>query len=113
MKRLLLILILICAANPVYSQGEASNWYFGFGAGIQFDQGSGNLTVLDNGQLFTNEGCASISTNDGQLLFYTDGSTVYNRMHQVMLDGFGLYGDASSTQSAIIVPKPNDINSYF
>ncbi|NNK68885.1 MAG: T9SS type B sorting domain-containing protein [Flavobacteriaceae bacterium] len=113
LKRLLLILILICAANPVYSQGEASNWYFGFGAGIQFDQGSGNLTVLDNGQLFTNEGCASISTNDGQLLFYTDGSTVYNRMHQVMLDGFGLYGDASSTQSAIIVPKPNDINIYY
>ncbi len=113
MKRLLLILIFLCLAFPAYSQGEASNWYFGFGAGIRFDQGSGNITTLDDGQLFTNEGCASISTSDGQLLFYTDGSTVYNRNHLVMLNGFGLYGDASSTQSAIIVPKPDDINIYY
>ncbi|MBT8272126.1 MAG: hypothetical protein KJO25_08790, partial [Bacteroidia bacterium] len=113
MKRILLILLTLLCSFTAHAQGEASNWYFGFGAGISFDQGSGNITVLDDGQLFTNEGCASISTDNGQLLFYTDGSTVYNRNHDIMDNGSGLFGDASSTQSAIIVPKPGDINIYY
>jgi hypothetical protein len=36
------------------------------------------------------EGCATISNSSGQLLFYTDGITVYNRNHQVMPNGTGL-----------------------
>ncbi len=99
--------------HAVFPQGEAANWYFGFGAGIRFNQASGTIDVLDDGQLFTNEGCASISDSDGNLLFYTDGSTIYNRNHTILPNGTGLYGDASSTQSGIIVQKPNDINIYY
>ena len=113
MKRILLILLTLWCSYGVHAQGEASNWYFGFNAGINFNQATGDITVVDDGQLSTFEGCASISTNGGDLLFYTDGSTVYNRNHEIMLDGSGLYGDASSTQSAIIVPKPEDPDIYY
>lgn len=95
------------------SQNEAANWYFGFGAGIQFDQLNGTVAAVNNGQLNTFEGCASISDADGNLLFYTDGITVYNKNNTVMQNGSGLFGDSSSTQSAIIVPKPNDPNIYY
>ncbi|MBT8184232.1 MAG: T9SS type B sorting domain-containing protein, partial [Eudoraea sp.] len=54
------------------------------------------------------EGCATISDTFGNLLFYTDGLTVYNSNHEIMENGEGLYGDPSSTQSALIVPKPED-----
>ena len=96
-----------------FSQNEAANWYFGFGAGIRFDQINGTVATVNNGQLNTYEGCTSISDADGGLLFYTDGITVYNRTNAVMQNGSGLFGDSSSTQSAIIVPKPDDPNIYY
>jgi len=100
-----------------YSQEEASNWYFGNNAGIKFNT-DGSVTSLSNGQLATDEGCATISDVNGDLLFYTDGITVWNRLHQPMSNanaatGTGLFGDPSSTQSAIIIPKPDDPNIYY
>lgn len=111
MKRKLIIIILIFLANLVEAQGEANNWYFGDQAGITFN--SGVPTALTDGALNTDEGCATISDSAGQLLFYTDGVTVYNRMHNIMLNGAGLLGDFSSTQSSVIVPKPNDSSIYY
>ena len=112
MKKILLIASLLLWAN-LSAQNEAANWYFGYGAGVKFDIESGTVSSVDNGSLSTNEGSASISDPDGNLLFYTDGSIVYNKNHQAMPNGLGLYGDSSSTQSAIIVPKPDDVNIYY
>lgn len=97
----------------MYSQtlGPTSNWYFGNQSGITFT--SGTPTALTNGIINTVEGVATISDNLGNLLFYTDGITVYNRLHLVMTNGTGLFGDASSTQSAIIVQKPGSVNIYY
>lgn len=97
----------------VNAQKEASNWYFGTNAGINFDVDAGTVTTVSDGALSTEEGCTSISDSNGNLLFYTDGRTVYNATHAIMQNGSGLKGDASSTQSALIVPKPNDANIYY
>ena len=112
MKKILLILSLFISLNVV-GQGEASNWYFGENAGMQFDLATGNTTTLNDGQLSTNEGCSTISDANGKLLFYSDGITVWNRNHQVMPNGNGLFGDPSSTQSALVVPKPEDPDIYY
>ena len=113
MKKKILFVSLLLSFAFCFSQNEAANWYFGFGAGIRFDALNGTVASVNNGQLSTNEGCTSISDSDGNLLFYTDGITVYNANHVVMQNGFGLFGDSSSTQSAIIVPKPDDPNLYY
>ena len=112
MKKILLILSLIFSINAI-GQGEAANWYFGFGAGMQFDLATGNTIAVNDGQLFTNEGCSTISDSDGNLLFYSDGTTVYNKNHVIMPNGNGLFGSASATQSALVVPKPDDPNIYY
>lgn len=107
---------LICTIAIIFSansQNKASNWYFGIGAGIKFNPLDNSVSAINDGQLFTIEGCTSISDDSGNLLFYTDGSTVLNQNHRIMLNGTGLIGDSSSTQSAIIVPKPNDPNIYY
>ncbi|WP_350290775.1 T9SS type B sorting domain-containing protein [uncultured Croceitalea sp.] len=96
----------------VIAQGETSNWYFGNRAGLQF-QNDGSVQALTDGQIDTFEGCATISDSFGDLLFYTDGITVYNRNHRVMENGNNLYGDPSSAQSAIIVPKPEDPEKLY
>ena len=112
MKKILLILSLAISAN-LWAQNQAANWYFGQNAGVQFDLTNGTVTSVNDGRLNTREGCTSISDENGVLQLYTDGSTVYNRNHQVMPNGTGLFGDASSTQSAIVVPKPQDPNIYY
>lgn len=90
----------------------AYNWYFGELAGLTFQ--NGNAEVLTDGQLQTNEGSSSISDPvTGALLFYTDGVTVWNRLHEVMPNGTGLNGDPSTSQSALIVPVPGSTTQYY
>lgn len=114
MKRIAAIVLLFGLLFPtlLLSQGETSNWYFGNGAGITFNN-DGNITPVTNGKLDTFEGCATISDSFGNLLFYTDGIRIFNQNHNLMQNGNGLYGDSSSTQSAIIVPKPEDLDVYY
>lgn len=104
-------IIFILLINYSFAQKEASYWYFGFNAGIDFS--SGSPVALNNGSLFTVEGCASISDANGNLLFYTDGTRVWNKNHNQMPAGTNLYGNSSSSQSAIIVPKPGAPEIYF
>lgn len=49
----------------------------------------------------------------GELLFYTDGVTVWNRFHEVMPNGTGLMGDPTTSQSALIIPAPGRQNVYY
>jgi len=106
------ILIFFFVTSLAFSQQEASIWYFGTNAGIKFDN-SGNVTVLTDGQINTSEGCATIADDNGNLLFYTDGITVWNRNHQIMPNGSGLMGNWSSSQSATIVPLPGSSSLYY
>lgn len=85
------------------AQLETSHWYFGHNLGIDFS--SGTAVEDTNGRLETLEGCSSISDSNGNLLFYTDGDdSTFNRNHQPLLNGNNLFGNSSSSQSAIIVP---------
>ena len=95
----------------INAQGEASKWYFGANAGLDFS--ASTPFFLSDGQLSTDEGCATISESNGNLLFYTDGVNVWNKLHNIMPNGSDLTGDASSTQSAIIVPKPGSSSIYY
>lgn len=110
MKKTLILSFLLCL-NLVFSQGEANIWYFGGNAGLDFN--TGVATPLYDGELNTLEGCATISNPAGQLLFYTDGVTVWDRNHNIMPNGTGLLGNSSTTQSAIIVPKPGSSTIYY
>ena len=108
-KLVLLILLLSCCA---YAQSPAGIWYFGKKAGISFNSGPNPVAVTD-GKIDTFEGCATLCDPNGNLLFYTDGSKVWNRNHFVMPNGSGLFGNDSSTQSAIIVTKPGSTTLYY
>lgn len=92
-------------------QKEASVWYFGMKAGIDFN--TLPPQALTNGQLSTSEGCATICNKHGNLLFYTDGINVFDKTHTVMPNGNGLTGNPSSTQSGIIVPNPDSAHIYY
>lgn len=110
MKKFVLAFILNLT-TLIYSQQEANVWYFGNNAGLDFN--SGSPVALLNGQLDTQESCGSIADTSGQLLFYTDGMSVFNRNHVVMPNGSGLLGQSSSSQSGTIVPAPGSTTLFY
>ncbi|ALJ04393.1 hypothetical protein APS56_04235 [Pseudalgibacter alginicilyticus] len=117
MKNALTLLLVCLFVISSFAQKEANNWYFGSYAGMKFNP-DGSTTNLSDGKLDTYEGCTTISDSNGNLLFYTDGISIWNKLHQPMFNanssyGNGLYGDPSSSQSAIVVPKPDDPNIYY
>jgi hypothetical protein len=93
------------------TQGEAENWFFGIGAGLNFS--SGTPEVIPESAINSIEACASISDSEGNLLFYSQANKIFNRDHGVMLNG-DLHGYSNNaTQGVGIVPMPNDLNKYY
>jgi len=111
MKNTSLCLLALALVLPAasWAGSEGNIWYFGNSAGVDFN--SGTPVALTDGQLVTAEGCSSIADASGNLLFYTDGITVWNRDHLVMETG--LFGDPSATQSALVVPVIGSTTEYY
>ncbi|UPS90538.1 T9SS type B sorting domain-containing protein [Bizionia sp. M204] len=104
-------MLTMCIFTMGFAQNEAANWFFGNQAGLSFNFG---YPIPELGALIdTPEGCSTISDKLGNLQFYSDGITVWNRNNTIMQNGTNLLGDKSSTQSALIIPKPNDENIYY
>jgi gliding motility-associated-like protein len=115
MNKLIPLILLFFAFN-VYSQKQANIWYFGENAGLDFS--TNPPTALTDGGIDTYEGCSSFSDADGNLLFYSDGITVWDKNHKIMqytdlTDADNLKGDPSSTQSGMIIPKPGSNSIYY
>ena len=85
---------------------------FGMGAGIDFSTGS---PVSVSSAISTMEGNATVSTAEGELLFYSDGRKVWNREHELMPGGTSLvsFSTYSTTQACTIVPVPGSDNLFF
>tara|TARA_R100000697_G_scaffold94921_3_gene106829 strand:+ start:698 stop:3598 length:2901 start_codon:yes stop_codon:yes gene_type:complete len=105
--------------GPIFFTGETFNrsnynWFFGDNVRINFNPTrSGGTEVILSGSLISQEGCASISDSNGEILFYTNGENVYDKNGGIMLNGDGLESSGTSTQSSIIVPLPTNNNQYY
>lgn len=125
-----LFLVMLLSGSMVFAQREASNWFFGFKAGLTWNTTrsligtpvggtTGGSVVLSElptvipSQISTFEGCFSLSTDQGLLLFYSDGERIWDRSNTIMPNGSGLQGSFSAAQSGIILPYPNQQNKYI
>jgi gliding motility-associated-like protein len=111
MRYLIGALLVVLSLPAKGQQQEANIWYFGRFLGLDFNNGA--PVPLNDGMLNTTEGVATISDANGNLLFYSEGTKVWNRFHQVMPNGTGLNGSFSSSQSGVIVPFVNDPTRYY
>ena len=46
-------------------------------------------------------------------MFYTDGTNVWDTNNSIMPNGYGLTGQATTTQAATIIQKPNSTSQYY
>lgn len=113
MKHLVFILIFLMTCwTAIFGQNQNNKWTFGYGVGIDFNSG---VATPFKDSIKTESACASVSNFSGDLMFYTNGVSVWNRHHMVMTNGSGLLGDsqASVSQGAVIVPFVNDTNRFY
>jgi gliding motility-associated-like protein len=109
---ILLTGLLLCQ----YCLAQQNNvWYFGKKAAITFNPVAGQNppSALPSSVMDADEGSATICDTDGNLLFYTNGLTVYNKNHQVLLNGNGLMANISTMQSSMVVPLPGSETIFY
>ncbi len=91
------------------AQKQTNNWLFGNKVRLNFNSGT---AVFQPGGLQASEGCSSISDSAGNLLFSTNGTSVWNR-NDVFMGNIGPSGIGSSSQAALIVPHPGNDSLYY
>lgn len=109
-QAVLIFSILLLLVNVAFGQQTNATWLFGTNAGLDFT--TSPPTPITS-PLTSLEGTATISDNNGDLLFYTNGMTIWDRNNAVMPNGSGILGGSSSTQPALIIPLANYCNKYI
>ncbi|UOG77483.1 gliding motility-associated C-terminal domain-containing protein (plasmid) [Hymenobacter tibetensis] len=116
---MLLFLLLSGTTTTVFAQGTtppecaadekfANTWYFGFKAGLDFNQASADSLpkVLTNGAMDAPAGSGVMSDRNGAILFYSNGETVWNGDGTVMTNGTGLAGNRFTTDGPLPIRMP-------
>lgn len=96
--------------NLVNAQDYNNNWVLGNSKVVFNTVPSSNLLTTNN------YGYASISDDNGDLLFYSDGMKVFNKNHNLMYNGTILpsyFFDENRVQPVVIVPNPAVENQYY
>jgi hypothetical protein len=74
-----------------FSQGEWNQWRFGDHISLDFNSGN-PVQIANNPMDFSNTYTVSLSDSLGNLIFFSDGKTVWDRDNNVMPNGTGLFG---------------------
>ncbi|MDH6304830.1 hypothetical protein M2459_001566 [Parabacteroides sp. PF5-5] len=126
------IIYIVCLLSAIALSGQAQketwNWCFGYRAGLSFHPDSlrsfaatgvdgtpdailKNIPGFFSSKVVTNEGVFTISSKNGDLLFYSDGIKIWKADGTEIFDG--LKGNTSSTQSGIVLPYPEDEKKFI
>jgi hypothetical protein len=111
---LLLFLALQC---PLLAQNYSRhNWFFGNSAdAIIFNKSDNEPMWVDIQGTPFGQGGSAVATDPltGELLFYTDGLSVFDASHNIMPNGNGLQGLTLSNQQVGICPNPDNPDQYY
>lgn len=98
-------LLLFAVVSATLSANAQSNlWYFGANASLDFSGGA--PVALVNGASYSLDNSATASDTLGNLLFYSNGLSVWDANHNTMPNGGGLLGSNNSGQCVLAVHQP-------
>ncbi len=102
--------LFLLSAFTSFAQKSQYNWYFGRYAAISFESGTG-LPIYDNPQNIYGKSVSISDQVTGKLLFYSDGSSIWNGNHNLLVNGS--ISTASPNGDLIIVPFPKSTSKYY
>lgn len=125
-KIICIMALVLSIQNDLQAQNQ-NIWIWGTRAGLNFNFSNpvtSSFTNVNPGfsAPYAYESGSSICDNNGQLLFYTEGTIVYDRLQNVMPNGSNLVTaspsmggspTASSSQGVVIVPITGQANRYY
>jgi len=101
----------------LFAQKEYSQWFFGQGVGLNFNTTPPTPYQLRGTNFYSagREGSTSMCDSSGNLLFYTNGDSVYNRQHAILKNSKSLENrqSYSALQSCMALPIYGKSNKYF
>lgn len=105
---------------PSFAQKENNIWNFGFALRLDFNAGSPSAATQHGFQFRSQNNSASVCNSSGNLLFYSDYRSIFNRNGQAMsnasyaaLNGLVKTPFLPTRQNVVIVPFYNDTNKYY
>ena len=115
MLRVAIIIFLVLSLDKSLLSQNNDLWFFSSPPlAVNFSNGSPvNIPYAGNNQLSSMECSAVIKDDNGSLLFYTQGTKLFDVNHQLLPNGDNLYGDESSMQGALFVPLPGNDNIIY
>ncbi|MBS1682033.1 MAG: gliding motility-associated C-terminal domain-containing protein [Bacteroidetes bacterium] len=116
LKRVLTFFLCVSVAIIANAQNLAQhNWYFGnSSSAILFNRSTNKAsTIANKAALGTGGSAVATDPDTGDLLFYTDGSTLYDITNTAMPLGTGLLANTSANQPVVICPMPGDSTKFF
>ncbi len=109
--RFILLLLLFAAGKDCIAQKEADNWYFGWEEAVNF--AGGNPVIVNGSMMDADYGSTSLSDSLGNLLFYSDGQDVFNRLNIRMPHGDSLLSSAVATSPCVAFRIPGSLWKYY
>lgn len=127
------IIFLMLCPFILFGQKHDNIWLFGYNIYFPFNPPSGTIFDFSTGEpelkyihfpFNLGLSSASISDENGHLLFYTNGCTIMNADYEIMQNGEGLNPGIiadrrcpieypASAQSSLILPQPNNDSLYY
>lgn len=98
-----LALAFLFSLTAMAQQVAYTNWAIGNGGGLSFQNGN---VVQFQSQMACQDMGSTVSDAFGNVLFYCNGTTVYNKNNNVMDNGTGLLGDITGGHAALILIQP-------
>ncbi|MDF1488898.1 DUF7927 domain-containing protein [Tessaracoccus caeni] len=101
---------LVCPVED--RRGTERFWFFGTQAGIDFGA-SGTTSQPFRTTQTTTEGSTVVTDEQGNLQFWSNGQSVFDRNSNVMVNGTDLTGNASATQTVASFPVAGQPGKFF
>ncbi len=95
-----------------FENHQADRWYFGELAGLDF-RPQNPVADLSNDTINVYTSPAVMADNEGNILFFTNGRKLFDRLNQMMPNGDSLHGFTGMTMPVLIVPKPGSDSIYY
>jgi gliding motility-associated-like protein len=116
------LLFCVIAAQVAIAQKQNNQWRFGPGSAIDFNTDPPTFptdcalpTFVPEAEGYIEATASIADKNTGELLFYTDGKTVWNRLNLPMPNGVGIIANdyLSAWMGVVIVPVPGSCTRYY
>ncbi|HLP10408.1 MAG TPA: gliding motility-associated C-terminal domain-containing protein [Flavobacteriales bacterium] len=111
MKTFFTSFLIFVAFHLCVAQKEANYWHFGSKACVSFKTGLPYGTA--GSAMIAIGGSSSISDKNGNLLFYTDGSTIWNKLNTIVPGGNIFDTTVLNGQPALFIPQPGNDSIYY